>query len=305
MTAKLGADDPRTLASMNSLAEGYRKVGNMDRALPLWEETLKLRAAKLGTDHPDTLISMNNLAGGYQQAGKMDRALPLWEETLRLMTTKLGADHPRTTTAMNNLARSYQDAGKMDRALPLFERAAGGIERIRFQHEHAKFIIPNTISAYEEARQFDKAEAWRRKWLAVVKAEAGAASPAYAGELVALGLLLLKQQKGAEAEPILRECLALREKTQPEEWRTFGTQSLLGGALLVQMKYADAEPLLRKGYEGMKAREKAISPQAGPRIPEALDRLIELYIATDKPDEVKKWQAERAKYPEAKPEGPK
>lgn len=33
------------------------------------------------------------------------------------------------------------------------------------------------------------------------------------------------------------------------------------------------------------------------RIPEALRRLIELYTATNRPDEAKKWQAERAKYP--------
>ena len=51
----------------------------------------------------------------------------------------------------------------------------------------------------------------------------------------------------------------------------------------------------------MKAREKTIPPLASTRIPEALDRLIELYTATDRPDELKKWQAERAKYPETKP----
>jgi serine/threonine-protein kinase len=37
------------------------------------------------------------------------------------------------------------------------------------------------------------------------------------------------------------------------------------------------------------------------RIPEALDRLIELYTAINKPDEAKKWQAERAKYPDIAP----
>ena len=36
--------------------------------------------------------------------------------------------------------------------------------------------------------------------------------------------------------------------------------------------------------------------RTGTRIPEAVDRLIELYTATNKPDEVKKWQAEREKY---------
>ena len=28
-------------------------------------------------------------------------------------------------------------------------------------------IIPITIAAYEEARRFDEAEAWRRKWIAI------------------------------------------------------------------------------------------------------------------------------------------
>ena len=76
------------------------------------------------------------------------------------------------------------------------------------------------------------------------------------------------------------------------------TRSLLGGALLGQKKYAEAEPLLVKSYQGMKSREKTIPKQGGGelRIPEALDRLIELYIAINKPDQAKKWQAERAKY---------
>ena len=73
--------------------------------------------------------------------------------------------------------------------------------------------------------------------------------------------------------------------------------SMLGGALLGQKQYAEAEPLLLKGYEGMKAREKTIPSQASPRIPEALDRLVELYAATGKRDEAARWRAERAEYP--------
>ncbi len=51
---------------------------------------------------------------------------------------------------------------------------------------------------------------------------------------------LLGQKKWTEAEPILRECLAIREKAQPDLWSTFSTQSMVGGALLGQKKYADA-----------------------------------------------------------------
>jgi len=53
----------------------------------------------------------------------------------------------------------------------------------------------------------------------------------------------------------------------------------------------------------MKQRATSIPARSAARISDALDRLIELYNATNKPDEVKKWQAERAKYPtpQAKP----
>ena len=118
-----------------------------------------------------------------------------------------------------------------------------------------------------------------------------------AAELSLIGSSLLKAGAFAEAEPLFREGLAAREKAQPDGWATFNTRSLVGGALVGQKKSADAEPLLLKGYEGIKAREKAIPPSGGTRIPEALDRLVELHTAANKPDEVKKWQAERAKYP--------
>ena len=57
-----------------------------------------------------------------------------------------------------------------------------------------------------------------------------------------LGALLVRNGKWTEAEPVLRECLAIREKNQPDEWSTFNTRSQLGGSLLGQGKHAEAEP---------------------------------------------------------------
>ncbi len=89
----------------------------------------------------------------------------------------------------------------------------------------------------------------------------------------------------------------------PYSWYWKHVAVMLGSALLGQKRYDEAEPLLLKGYEGMKQREKSIPKSGGgeKRIPEALNALFELYTATSKPEEVKKWQAERAKYPEGKP----
>ena len=289
---KLGADHPDTLRSMNNLASGYQAAGKLDLALPLLEETLNLMKAKLGTDHPNTLTSMNSLATGYQNAGKLDLALPLYEETLKLQKARLGADHPDTLTTMSNLASGYQAARKLDLALPLFQEAAAGMEKKRFQNECAGRIVNNLIGCYEQLKQFDQAEAWRRKWLAVVKERSGADSIPYAGALAALGQSLLQQKKWTEAEPVLRECVATREKKEPDAWTTFDAESLLGGALLGQKRYADAEPLLLHGYEGMKERAAKIPPPGKIRLTEAVERLVQLYDALEKEDESAKWRKE-------------
>ena len=240
----------------------YRGVGAYERAIGFLQRSLALCNQHLGIDHPDTLTSMNSLALAYRDAGKLDLALPLSEETLKRRRAKLGPDHPNTLQSMNNLALAYQAAGKLDLALPLFE------ETLKLRKPILGPDHPDTV-----------------------------------GTMAQLGSLLIEKRLFTEAEPLLRECLAIREKTKPDDWKTFNTRRMLGSALLGQKKYADAEPLLSKGYEGMKEREKSIPKSGGAdkRIPEALDALIELYTATNKPEEIKKWQAERAKYPEGKP----
>jgi hypothetical protein len=124
----------------------------------------------------------------------------------------------------------------------------------------------------------------------VVKERSGVESAAHAGELATLGLNLLEQKKFADAEGILRQCLAIRAKQEPDAWTTFNTKSLLGGVLLGRKEYADAEPLLRAGYEGMKERAATIPPQVTVRLTEAIQRLIDLYTAWDKPDQAAEWR---------------
>ncbi len=132
-------------------------------------------------------------------------------------------------------------------------------------------------------------------------------SPQLAQQLATLSLALLQSQAFAEAEPLLRECLAIREKTQPNLWATFNTQSALGGALLGQKNFAGAEPLLIAGYEGMKQRENTIPPQGQVRLTQALERLVQLCEATNIPDKAATWRKEletrkaAAKQPAKKP----
>jgi hypothetical protein len=101
----------------------------------------------------------------------------------------------------------------------------------------------------------------------------------------------MKRAKWTEAEPLLPECLAIRARAAPDDWSRFNTMSLLGEALLGQGRYAEAEPLVVPGYEGMKAREAAISPQGRPRLFEAAERVVRLYEAWGKPGQATAWKS--------------
>jgi tetratricopeptide (TPR) repeat protein len=236
---------------------------------------------------------MNNLALAYRDAEKLDLALPLFEQTLKLFKAKLGPEHPDTVKSMNNLALAYRDAGELDLALPLFEETLKLFKaKLGPEHPYTLISMNNLAFAYDKVRQFDKAEALYREQLRLVKQKSGADSPGYAGALAAFGLNLLHQKKWTEAEPLLRECQAIRAKAQPDVWTTFSAKALLGEALLGQKKYADAEPMLLAGYEGMRQREKTIPPEGKVRLPEAIERLVQLYEALDKKDDAAKWNKE-------------
>jgi tetratricopeptide (TPR) repeat protein len=143
-------------------------------------------------------------------------------------------------------------------------------------------------------KQYDKAEADISAAIAAFRNEDRPKSAATAGGLAVLGMCRLKQQKYAEAEPVLRECLEIREQKEPGSWLRFNALSMLGGALLGQQKYAEAEPLLLQGYEGMKQREAQIPPGGKIRLPEAVERLVRLYEATNQPEKARVWR-EKAK----------
>jgi non-specific serine/threonine protein kinase/serine/threonine-protein kinase len=291
-TAKRGADHQSTLTSKRNLAELYSVQGKSEQAEALHQEVLQASIAKLGADHPDTLTSKNMLGLLYWNQGKYERAEPLFQEALQGRTAKLGAGHPETLTTKTNLALLYTSQKKYDRAEELFREAAEGARRILgIAHPKTQNYVGNLAALYDQQmHEHAKAEPLLRELADLAKKQAGASSPAYSQWLASLGHNQLRQSKPAEAEKLLRECLAIREQKESDAWTTFSAKSVLGGALLAQKKYAEAEPVLLQGYEGMEEREAAIPPPGKVRLTEAVERLVQLYEAWDKKDKADEWR---------------
>jgi serine/threonine protein kinase/tetratricopeptide (TPR) repeat protein len=195
----------------------------------------------------------------------------------------------------NQRALAHFHLGHFEQALADYEEALQ-LTKAKLGADHPATLSSMTslTEAYALTGRLDKAEPLLREQADYWKKKAGADSAPYASQLAGLGLNLLGQTKYADAEPLLRECLSIRELKEPDGWTTFNTKSMLGGSLLGQKKYVAAEPLLAEGYEGMKQREAKMPAAGKARLTESLERLVQLCDAQGKPDEAARWRAELA-----------
>jgi tetratricopeptide (TPR) repeat protein len=312
-----GSDHQFTLATMADLGKNYTDDGQVDRAVRLLEDALGRCRATLQPGHRLRLVSHYNLAGAYVANGQVDQAISLLEEELGLNREAHRADAAVVDDhavvlwfyAMRLLGDLRFQRGDFTVAEPLLREAYEGLAKRQSQArepEEAKTMFAaatNLLALYEKTHQPDKAVALVRELLVPLRQALPPDSTDLADRLAQFSLPLLQLGAHADAEPLLRECLAIRENAAPDDWRTFNTKSMLGGSLLGEAKQsqvtdaasatakrAEAEPLLVQGYEGMQQGEATIPPEGKIRLTEALQRLVDLCTALAKPDEAAKWQ---------------
>jgi tetratricopeptide (TPR) repeat protein len=141
---------------MNELAIAYCSAGDAVRAIPLFEETLKVMRAKFGPEYPDTLSVMNNLAGAYRSAGDVAKAISLLEETLKLQKVKIGRAHPDTLQSTRNLAWILATCRD--------DRFRDGRRAVELAHEASEAVVYKDASivrtlaaAYAETGEWEEA----------------------------------------------------------------------------------------------------------------------------------------------------
>ena len=224
----------------------------MSDAENLLKEVLDVQRRVLGTKHPDTLISMATLASWYVLQGtNLDQAESLLKEAWEGCRTALDAKHETTDAVLALLSALYSSKREYSKLGP-YLREAQQIALARWGSDHGLTVGAN----------------------------------------VALGRYLFVQKQYSEAEVCFRDLLRHFQKTKPEEWELFNTESWLGACLVSQTKFEQAEPILLSAYGGMRSREKTIPLQEGRAgdLRMAIDRIIQLYDASDKKDKADEWR---------------
>jgi tetratricopeptide (TPR) repeat protein len=201
---KHGPAHPFTLAAMTNLSYTYEKAGRVGDAVALLQEVLRLEQDQLGPAHPSALATMHNLAWTYKVAGRLEDARALFEETVKRRRERLGPSHTDTLFSHYNLAFLCLEVKQPEKALTLLDEYFA-IQRSKLGPEDARFtkmLIDAGINLMRRG-QNAAAEKYLRECLAVhEKQDTGAWTTFHTRSL--LGSALLRQQKYADAEPLLR-----------------------------------------------------------------------------------------------------
>jgi serine/threonine protein kinase len=287
----LGLEHPSTLYTAFLLAQNLYQSGKLDEAGRLLSKVLEAHRRVLGPEHPQTLYSLNDLALVRQDQNKLDDAEQLFRQTLEIGSRVWGAQHQETLTVIDNLAVLLGTRGKLDEAERLQRRALEGRQRVLgIENPQTLTSLGNLAVLLQNQAKLPEAEKLFRDELRLRRKLLPAGDPNLAPTLVGLGDVLTRLNRAREAEPLLREAVQIRRKALAKgDWRTANAESVLGACLLALGRHEEAEPLLLASYRTMKTAKGTPSR----RLREALDRLIKFSEALDRPDEVKKWRAQR------------
>ena len=277
--------------SLSSRVRVLLREGKLDEARSLVTEYLGEANLKLAPVDPSIIGASNQLILSSYTAGRPAEALPLADELLKAVRAQPNSNSPEALNAIHTVALVYEATGRFDQAVPLFEETVAGRKAARGPND------PNTLSemqglslAYQKAGRLGDSQRLLEETVNLYKTNGISEIPDAGVAQARLGLTLICEGKFDEAEPLLRNALAIFAKFPDPFWTSY-IQSLLGEALVGQKKYADAEPLLLQGYRGMKENENQIGGNRAGALTDAAQRLVTLYTDRGKPDSAAQWSA--------------
>ena len=114
------------LAAANEMiAVLHTEQGNSDKAMELFEATLKVKQLKLGRHHVEYANTLINMGHVHRSKGYTDEALRVYQEGARIKETKSGTDRAGLFDTYNGIGDIYSDNGDKQKAADAYVMALG------------------------------------------------------------------------------------------------------------------------------------------------------------------------------------
>ena len=162
----------------------------------------------------DVAQSLNNLAELYSEQGRYAEAEPLYKRSLAIDEKALGPDHPDVASSLNNLAELYRRPGPLRRRRAALQAVAGDPgESARSRSSRCRAVAEQSGCALQRLRAATPtpSRSTSGRWRSA-KRRSVPIIPMSRQSLNNLAVLYDEQGRYADAEPLYKRSLAIREK---------------------------------------------------------------------------------------------
>lgn len=147
---------PDTIASMNDLANVYKRQGKLELAQSLLEECYHQRMTVIGEWNPRTLVSAHELGVLYEMLDRNEESRLLLSDCWEKRKKSLGESHPSTVYTQCTLADLHYKIKNFALSKELFRSAIFNIRTTCYHKARAKLGLAKVLTAineFEEAEQ--------------------------------------------------------------------------------------------------------------------------------------------------------
>ncbi len=278
--------------SLANLGTCLRELGKFAESEELLRDALAMRVRVFGDERPTTIVSMNLLGLLLRDRGDYAAAEQVLRRAHDLRVKALGTEpHEFVAISKHNLAvvlialREYEEAEQL--LLDAIEISQAVFPD--FEHHRAAGFDWHALADLYRARgDYARAHGLGTQALEVRReCYSNQNHPELGSSLFLLGRIELEAGNPLAAEPVLQQALTILEQLPEGHWRTAMCASVLGACLAAQERYGESEEFLVRGFEAL--RRRAELPNCDTL--DALERLINMYDAWDRPEQADAYRA--------------
>ncbi len=325
-----GPEHPDVAYSLQGLASVYRIKGNYNESEKLYLESLRIRKKFLGNDHPEVGYSLTNLSLLYVAMKKYDEAEKYLNEALLIQKKINGEEHRSVTNIYERLGEVNYERGNFVKAEKLYNKALKiNFKILGDKHYAYTSDLVNLSKVKAAMKDYDTAIILCKKGIELAEAIEGKESSFLTGTysilakiymdkgdyetsystylksinmydkiygnnyirtaqtMVNFGYLLMVMDSLNQAYHYANEGLKILQQNKEYDAVSIASSEGIMGEILTSMKnYIQAEKLLVKSYNSLKER----FGKDNKLTKESIKRLLKLYEAWGKNDEIKKYQ---------------
>ena len=234
---------------------------------------------------PYTARMLGNLGAALDNLGDPEGAERRYRNAIQILDDV--GSHPFATEIHYNLALLLWDKNKDEAEIHL-RKALALVRKFGGSNGVSSGLVRTQLAdLLRHMEQYDKAASLADELIEEFRGTANADPLDLADALSVRGKVALDQDQPAAAEPLLRECFKLRQKTLGEaDLSTVGTAERLGDCLIKLGEYAEAESILLGSFQAVRDQDRDQR-----EIKELITRLIRLHKDIGKPDEAARYRA--------------